>query len=281
MTPIAELESGARARVVGTIRRARGVLTSELAKKPCVYWDVRAGLLEAPTRSEALDFWLEDESGRVLIIAKDLKVEALGERREEILRVADADHANVERRIRELKELLKTVSGPRAGQLQRERKALAHSLTLLLAIRAHARRRVHRAGSLRDQERWIAEQAKKGDGDHRSVKLMVESWEVVLEEGQRVEIEGVAAIEPVPPGVGEGGGYRERPTCTVLRAPEGGELRITGVGASALPQATREGKWTDPVRVVREPSRVTFERAVIAGLVVLLAAALLLSWMSE
>lgn len=261
IVPIASIEQGARVRVAGVVRASEPLLTSSLSNKPCVYWDVRRGLHDPPSRSEAQRFWLEDESGRALVSVEGANVAAHAERQREVMRVAEADHEAASARIREIKDALKTVHGPEAARLHKERAALAKVVTLMLAIRAHARGRVHIAGTLSEQERWIREHVADAS-DREAVKLMVESWEVVIEEGQRIEIEGVVGTEAMPPGAL--GGYRDRPTCVAIRAES-----VTGIGALA-PRAE------EPVLPRTKKRASEFERAVIGILAALLAAAILL-----
>jgi hypothetical protein len=262
MTPIAAIEDGSIVRITGRVRPIRAPLTSPLTNKPCVYWDVRRGLYSEPHKRESQTFWLEDASGRALISIDGASVEVHAERKREVMEVANADYAAASERLAEIKTTLRTVQGHDARALHQERTALAKVVTLMLAIRAHARGRVHIAGTLADQERWIRDHASDA-ADRRSVKLMVDSWEVVIDDGAELEIAGTASIAPMPNDAG--GGYRERATCIAVRADT-----VRGVGA----HEQRE----EPARVLPSPKRrpaTTLERAVLVLLAALSAAVML------
>ncbi|AKF10990.1 hypothetical protein [Sandaracinus amylolyticus] len=278
IVPIASLREGSVARVRGRVRRAHEVITSSLGQRACVYWDVRQGLASAPHAHGAVDFWLEDASGRVLIRAASMRVEARAQRREEVLGQVARDIDDVSRRQRAVKDAIRRGEGGTAKALHAERRRLAELATLLCAMRAHARGRVHVGGSLQGQDAWIrahAETAESGPGAS-TLRLVIEQWEVVLEERDEVEIEGECALEAAPPGTGPGG-YRERASCLALRAPSGGTLEVRGVGATGAgePIARHPSRRAPPVvpeRPATDPGRVlTGAVAVVVGVLVLLA----------
>ncbi len=211
--PISAVSGGQAAHVRGVVRRAHGEpLSSRLGGKACVYWDVRRGLHEAPTDRDGQDFWVEDATGRVLVRGRDVEADVLAERQRQVVRAADADHRALSERLRELKTELRSAAGKRARELIEERKRLAKIVTVLLAVRAHGRGRVHVGGSLPAQERWIHEHAASVDTSAgvKSLELVAERWEVVLEEGQEVEVEGFAQVEHVPATLAGGGGSPTR-----------------------------------------------------------------------
>lgn len=281
VVPIAELSRGRAARVRGVVRRASSeLLASRLGERPCVYWDVRQGLDAEPYEREGQDFWVEDATGRALVRAADLIVEVLAERQREVISAADADYAALADRLRELKAQLKTTHGPAARSLREERARLAKAATLLLAIRAHARGRVHVAGSLAAQDRWIRENALTDGADgQRSIELVTERWEVVIAEGQEVEVEGVAQVEHAPSG-SAASGYRDLPTCVALTGSGTAPVRVRGLGASAPapPSPPTSTRRTEPRPSGSAQPEGSFGRHVL--LVVMLIAALsLLVWL--
>lgn len=244
--------------------------------RECVYWDTRGGLESAPRASGAVDFWLETASERVLVRADRLEVEAVAQRRQEVLGQVDHDIHEVSRRSRAVKDALREGSGD-AKALGRERKRLAQLATLLCAVRAQARGRVHVGGSLAGQSRWIAEHAKEitaGPGA-KTLRLVVDQWETVIAPGDEVEIEGERALEPAPPGLGHGGGYRERASIGVLRAPEGGALVVRGAARPQLPS----GRWaaSAPPRSAPDPS--TADRTLVAIVAAATGTLVVLAWL--
>jgi hypothetical protein len=202
-------------------------------------------------------------------------VEARAARRQDVLTVVDSDIQSVSKSIREIKDRQSETQGTAAAQLDRERKRLAKVATLLCAVRAHARGRVHLAGTLARQERWIHEHAalaKEGPGA-RSLDMVVERWEVVIEPGQRVEVAGTCQTEAIPPGLGSSDGYRSRLTAQVMRGSDAAPVRVIGVGEIAASES-------DPAstRAPTPGSRDTTRRW-LAALIVL--AAVLIGWMTS
>lgn len=285
--PIQSLVAGKSAVVRGVVRRAGGeLLTSSLGSKPCVYWDVRDGLDDAPTVREALDFWVDDGTGKVLVRGAHLAVDVLAQRQEEIVHAAEADHMAMSERLRELKKQQRTASGPEAKELARERARLAKIVTVLLAVRAHARGRVHVGGSRSAQERWIREHANRVNAAEgtRSIALVTERWEVVIEEGQEVEVEGLVQVEHVPTSLGGNAGYRDLPTCTVLtRSGSDRPVHVRGVGASApvRPTESAGAKPRAPGSGRSKARARPFDRHVMITVSVVAAASALVWWLSR
>jgi hypothetical protein len=286
--PIGSVESGIRARVAGTVRRAGELVLSSLGEKPCVYWEVRRPGESTPHISGGEWFWIEDESGRALVMTAGVRVAALAVRREELLDVVDADVEEIGRQIREIKVRLKTAPPDETNALQKQRKELGRIATLLYTIRAHARGKLHRRGTLETQARWIHAQSSGYDGTAagtKSVKLMLESMEITIEEGQRVEVDARFEVQPIPQNLGvSGGGYRDLPTCLVARAADGEAVTITGMGAIAPPVEPMKPQSAQPIPTsIARPSEhdPKFARAVIAVLAAVLAIGLLLTWISS
>lgn len=208
---LGEVEEGEVARVTGVVRAASRTLRSKLRGTSCVYWDVRAGLAKEPEASEACAFWIEDASGtRALVRSEALRVDVRAQRAQELVETAESDIAAVSESIRALKDRARTTQGPAQGELNRERRRLAKVATVLCAIRAEARENVHVGGTLAGQRKWIEKNlhfANEGGGKLRTIQMRVERFEVVLCDGDPVEIEGRLRREPMP---GElGGGYRD------------------------------------------------------------------------
>jgi hypothetical protein len=236
---VSELVDGELCRIVGTIRTADDTpLRSRLGQLPCVYWDVREGLSDDPAESESQSFWLEDATGRVLVRSDRFAVEARAVRQKTLLSAVATDLRAVSDRLKDLKEAIVRSAGDDAAALHRERKHLAKVATLLCAIRAHARGRVHLAGSLRSQEKWIRANthlASGGGPGAATTNLMVDRWETVLQEGHRVEIEGMVTTEPAPPEIARGASYREAATVRVIVGRDTHGVRVVGRGEHAPP----------------------------------------------
>ena len=111
-------------------------------------------------------------------------------------------------------------------------KLLAKVATLLCAIRAEARGNVHVGGNASGQRAWIEKNAALATGiGGRSLQRRQERFEVVLREGDAVEVEGALRREPLPSGMA--GGYRDRTDCWAVGPGPDGVVRVVGVGASA------------------------------------------------
>jgi hypothetical protein len=224
------------------------MLRSPLTERACVYWEVNDGFGgDAPSEFEGVAFWLEDSTGRVLVRANELDVAARAERRTEAIAIVDANIKQVSRRIQEIKRERRDVGGPRATELHQEHRYLKRLATLLCAIGAHARGNVHVGGNLDGQEAYIRERSPQFNDDRQStdaLNLMGERFEVILEEGAEVEVSGLCVLEPIPPGMGHGGGYRDAPTCMHMRAPAGSQLYVRGLGEAAPRPAPAAGNRT-------------------------------------
>ncbi len=217
----------------GRVRAAGPMLTSSLGKRQCVYWEIRAGLDdERPRAQEGVDFWLEDATGRVLVHVERVAVDARAERSQRVLGQVERDIHAVSERARVVKAAIRQNAG-NSKALHAEKRKLAELATLLCAVKAHARGRVHIGGSLTGQRDWIAARAQASDSSDpasASLQLAIDEWEVAIEDGYELEVEGECAREAAPGGVG---GYRDAPTALVLRAPSDGSLKISGIGANA------------------------------------------------
>ncbi|MCB9595196.1 MAG: hypothetical protein H6719_20935 [Sandaracinaceae bacterium] len=274
---IGQLEDGAAARVEGVVRSAVEPLRSALLERPCVYWDVRRGLGHEPERREASWFWLEDETGKILVRTDALEVDVRASRAKEILETVSADHQALSDSLARLKQQLKGATGEEAKRVRAKQRELAAVVTYLLAVRAQAKGKIHLGGSTLDQQRrWIernAPRTRPGEAA-RTIELTVDRYEVVLADGDRVVAEGVIATEPVPAGLATGGGYREQPTARILGPGRDGVVRVVGVGASRpVRSVPREGEPPADPSPWRPPPGVAaggaFERRVLAGVTLL------------
>lgn len=277
---VGSIRGGSVCTVAGTIRRAgAALLTSPLGERPCVYWEVnRAVGDDEPERFEGQDFWIEDATGRALVRAERIRVDARADRRQQAIEEIDADVQAVSDRLRELKKARKRAAGPAASKLAKEQRRLKKLATLLCAIRAHARGNVHVGGTKEGQQKYIRERSaglRQGEGG-RALALMGERFEVVLSEGASIQVVGLCEQGPVPAGVQHAGGYRDAPTCLQIRAPAGGELLLLGLGADApvYPDTSwiqeeskgRPGARSDNSSVILWAALVTV-LAVVAGVV--------------
>lgn len=230
-------------RLSGTIRSTgEPPLASALGKQSCVCWELRAGLDAEPERSDYQSFWLDTATGPVLVIAERVALEALATRKQQALAVVEADIQDVSARIKELKEQQRAAAGRSSGVYNKERKRLAKIATLLCAMKAATRGKIHLAGTLESQAKWIDENlhlASAADGAGGAAgKIFRDRWEVVVSEGQTVEVEGISQLEATP-GIAPSDGYRSRATTLTLRAPTDGKLRVIGVGAIAPERTIR------------------------------------------
>lgn len=269
VSSIGDLEDGAPARVEGSVRLAAGTTAAPLSGRAVVYWDVRRGLDITPERHGLVPFWLEDATGRILIPDESLEVGVRARRARDVLETISRDISVVSDQIRSIKRRIKNGQGGRG--LRDEQARLARTATFLCAVRAQARGRTHFAKmTLSEQAAWIEAQADA----HReeggaTVRVAVDRYEVVIVEGDPLIAEGVVAVEPMPPEMGGPGGYRDQPTCRVLRPGPDGVVRILGVGRAA-PQTRRDGTDLSP-SLTRSLFAVVFPTAA----VVLLA---LIAW---
>lgn len=271
VTPVAELEDGAPARVSGVVRAGPQTLRSDLLGHECVFWEVRSALGADGDRRGVAPFWIEDPSGRVLVTGKELEVEVRARRARDVLEVVGSDTKAVSEELRALKQKLKRATGPEVAEIRSRRERLAKVATFLFTVRAHTKGRIHLSGkTLKQQQRWIEDNAPDGDEAAATVEIAVTRYEVVLSDGDTVLAEGVARDVPIPPGMGNSGGYRDRPTCLALRAGADGVVRVTGVGASqprskAERRALEEGTQSPaPAPRWRPPPRDdAFERNVV------------------
>lgn len=229
----------------GAVRSASGVaLRSPLGDKPCVAWEVREALDDdQDARRGAQDFWLDTDDGPVLVRGDHVDLAARGERQVEMLAVVETDIEAVGDRLGKLKIELKNAAGQRASKLQRERKQLAHAITVLHTLRAHARGKLHRSGTRAQQAEWLRVNAARAEaGDAKSLQMAVERWEATVAEGQLVTATGRCEREPVD-GLEGGDGYRSRGMALVIRGDAKQPVVIRGADVST---ARAKAKETSP-----------------------------------
>lgn len=264
---IADAEENQVVRIAGVVRAAGRTLRSKLEGASCVYWDVRKGVASAPEEHEACAFWLEDASGaKALVRAEGLVVDVRAELAQQLVEMAEADIEVVSQRIRTLKDTARG-GGPKQAEANRERRRLAKVATLLCAIRAEARGNVHVGGNLHGQRQWIEKNRHLAGDDlgSRTVQRMVERFEVLLREGDPVEVEGLLRREPMPAELG--GGYRDRSDGFVLAPDASGAVRVRGVGTAAPmsePELRKAAGLEDPVDAIRRNARRTKWKAVLS-----------------
>jgi hypothetical protein len=264
---IADAEENQVVRIAGVVRAAGRTLRSKLEGESCVYWDVRKGVASAPEEHEACAFWLEDTSGaKALVRAEGLVVDVRAELAQQLVEMAEADIEVVSQRIRTLKDDARG-GGPKQAEANRERRRLAKVATLLCAIRAEARGNVHVGGNLQGQRQWIEKNRHLAGDDlgGRTVQRMVERFEVLLREGDPIEVEGLLRREPMPAELG--GGYRDRSDGFVLAPDASGVVRVRGVGTAAPmsePELRKAAGLEDPVDVIRRNARRTKWQAVLS-----------------
>ncbi len=249
---------GSVVKLAGVVRLAHDQpLRSQLKNKPAVCWEVREGLHDQAKAREGQDFWVDTDQGPVLIVAQHLQLDARAERSVEVLAIVDAEIDDVSSRLREIKKEKRTKAGPGAAELNREQKRLAKVATLLCAIRAQARGRVHLSGTLASQQEWIRKNAHLAQGGPggSSAQLAIEGWEIAIEEGQSVEVEGICLTEAIPPGLASTDGYRSRLTGLVMRGSEDSPLRVIGKGAIAASLTERGPRERVPEPPLVDPGK--------------------------
>ncbi len=247
-----------------------------------MYWDIREGLDDAPREREGQSFWLEDGTGRVLVNGTALDVDARPQRRQAVLAAVETDLAALTSRLKTLKALRGKSQGTAERDLAAERARLSLAVTLLCAIRAQARGRLHLKGlSLHQQDRWIRDRAHLTEGGPgaNATRLIVERWEVVLQEGQQVEVEGIVSIEPAPSELARGTSYRDVATISVLRPAHADGVRVTGLGAVAPPTVEERRAWTSygAPREAEAGSRSDFAPAIAVGVTLAVVVAALVA----
>lgn len=226
--------------IAGVVRLSEGVLVSPLGKKRCAYYGLHQNLLTGvPVQEQARDFIVEDQSGRALVVMSDYEVAVATERRKQAVTSLDADIHELSDRLRELKDQMRDNPGPAQTAIRAELQRGRELATLLCALQAHARGKLHAHKSLADQERYImSTSARWSAADREQRLLMLNQYEACLEEGQRVLVSGVATWEPDP---SRALGYRDQAKLLVLRAPPGARLtiRTPRVVVPAVPTPSR------------------------------------------
>lgn len=228
--------SSDHAELRGKVVVAKSTLRAPNSGRECVYWAVRDRWAEEPNEQQIVDFWLEDDKGKVLVLGAHVRVDAHSERSRRVVEAVEADLVALGERLSAIKDQLRAVQGPEASKLQRERKELAQLATFLHATKAHARGRVHVGKSKHEQQKWLEANTHvaKVDGfGTRTAKLTRDAWEVVLEPGHEIIANGHCSVELLPPEHGGDGGYREVSSGRVMRGSAASPILITGVGTIA------------------------------------------------
>ena len=209
---IGALRDGDEGTVEGTIGAA-GVLVDDPDGTPCVYWERRRALDDRALEQGGERFWVQSGDDRVLVeVAQLLEVRARADWREAIEKVATSEIAAVSAELSRLKDVLRARDD---GDLRRQQRKLKKVATLLCALKAQTRGKVHGGGSLEGQAKWIEKNrhlADDGPGK-ATIERVARALVVALVPGDPVTVSGRFAVEPMPPGLGAGGGYRDRPTC--------------------------------------------------------------------
>ncbi len=256
ITSIAELEDGSVATIRGRVVRAVRAIEGPDGVD-CVFYD--RGHAEDDGVPECEAFWLEDASGRVLIPA-EFEVVGGALTHQDRIDVIDADVKQVAARLSDLKGMMRTAQGSdqkRFRELHAEQSALKELATVLCCIRAQAHGKVHGGGrSLEQQADFIRTRGEKlrSEGHAiRSIELELEIRQTVVALGDEVQVDAAFYEAPMPPGLGAGGGYRDRPTCLSARARSSTEpIRVSPTAAS---HAAEVMKARAPAPAAREPKR--------------------------
>jgi len=248
---IASAEDGHVARLHGKVRFfGNAPLTSPLGERRCVYHEVRDPLKpDEQAEGRGQDFFLEDDSGRAVVIMKRHEVDMTPRMSQELVSLLDASVQAVSTHLHVLKDRYRSSAGDEQRRLSRELNRKKKVATLLCALRAQARGRVHMGKSPEDQAERIArlkEQIESDEELQAADPIPIQRYEVTLEEGEEVTVEGFCQWEPDPDPRAEGASYRERPLRLVVRAPLDGVLRVEGEaraeGARGQPVVKRKDK---------------------------------------
>ncbi|MBX3125906.1 MAG: hypothetical protein KF718_04290 [Polyangiaceae bacterium] len=238
----------------------RELLLAPLSSRPCIAYRV-AGRASGHTQEQgARDFLLEDETGSVLVSGASVEL-ALGQLHVGAsIQALDADIHEVSAELAKLKTQAKRLQGKAASDARRELRELRGLYTLLCAIRAHANGKCHVGKSLAGQERYIEERSQAYQGKRRELATIhLMRHETILEEGARVRVEGELAIEASP--VDGGGGYRDRATHRVVRAPKRGSVNIVAEGSELVRQALEKREAAPAQRRRRAPPPIVIYAA--------------------
>jgi len=224
---IAELEDGSVGVITGRVVAATQTVPGPEGAEYVFHDRGRAG--EGP-RAEA--FWVEDESGRVLV-PTPYEVRGGAMRQSDRIDVIDADVKQVSARLSDIKEARRQLRGGEGdAKLLKEQRALKQLATVLCCIRAHENGRVHGGSrSFEAQAIFIqtrGEALRAGGHALRSIELALEVRQVVVAVGDEVVVEAAFREGPVPPGLGPTGGYRSRPICLQAVKP----IRVTPTAES-------------------------------------------------
>jgi len=253
-----------------------------MSNRPCAYYEVRSGWLGAsPGRKQqarAQDFYIDDPSGSALVLMKRYDVTLVAERHEQAIAALDLDVNEVSGRLRAIKRELRHADPGRAKALQAVRRRDKRLATLLCAIRAQSRGRLHSKTNLAAQAAFISsERAEFGDqepDDGALAGMLVKRWEALIEPGQYVVVEGYCRWEPThDPAKAEIGGYRGTPLQLTVQAPADSDLLVGSPDALDRPLPVP----VEPAHIKRgAPGKSKRRRllwlAVIAGLSALIAA---------
>lgn len=249
VVPIAELAEGA-VTIEGVVRSSGAEpLVAPISKRACICYEVHSGLVGGGAEEDAQPFYLEDDSGRVLVEMDSYALELGAIVRQKQMAVLDADINAVAQRLADLKTKARDIADH-----EDKRSAFAHVrqlkevATLLCCIRAHARGNVHHGGDLAGQEKYIAAMSQKfsqhGDTTEMPTQFLGQQ-DTVLLDGHAARVSGRAI------GKSAGAGYRDGARQLVIVAPEDGTIVVSGEGAA---DAARElQKQRDPLgRAVAE-----------------------------
>ncbi len=265
-TSIAAVEDGSTARLHGAVRVFDGqTMVSPLGQRTCVYHEVRDPVASAPLETCGRSFLLEDDTGRALVVLERQQVDMTPRLRQELVSLLDANIHAVSAHLHRLKERYRDTGGQEASRIARQLNRKKKVATLLCALRAQARDRVHMGRDLEDQAAHITRLRAQIDADpglRNAQPIPVERYEVTLEEGEQVTVEGFCQWEPDPDPTADGATYRERPLRLVVRAPVDGELRVMGGSHRAVASDDQrpESTWAVTTSEARPPAEREEER---------------------
>lgn len=202
---IADVEDGAEARVAGTVRALPGeTLEAPISKRACVYYEIRSSMSapdEAPDESEGIDFLVEGETGRAFVVMKDYRAAVAHREWRAVVSAVDADINAVSAKLSKLKRAVRRASPARQRELQLELNREKRLATFLCTVRAHSRGRLHACSSLEEQRKFIAENTSHyaDSGATREISSrLLSRRDLVIQEGDRVQIEGHCQWQPDP-----------------------------------------------------------------------------------
>ena len=250
--PIAEAVDGEVVTVGGTVEIDGEPLESPLSGEVCVLYEVYDAFDDdRPNDRGAIDFVIRDDGGKARVVTAHLDASLLGQARRQRVQAIEANIHDVSDKLSELKDRATRVQGPAAKKLHAEMRRYKRVATLLCAMKAHARGKVHGAMSAAEQVRFIdrenAALSKDGEG---AFAFDIERVEALLTPGQRVLVTGRARWELDSEG---GAGYRQAGKVLVLEGEPETPVQVSLEHGEVTRLVARGARAIEPPEPLSEP----------------------------